>query len=85
MGLQSVHGVFTLVSMAPDLLAESRELILKTSLTFDEIASRTGFSRSWLSKFANGEYTDPGYTRVTKLHAVLVAQRDLDEAERGAA
>lgn len=36
------------------------------------VATASGVSYSWLSKFANGHIGNPGFTTLTKLHAALV-------------
>jgi transcriptional regulator with XRE-family HTH domain len=36
------------------------------------VATASGVSYSWLSKFANGHIANPGFATLTKLHEALV-------------
>ncbi len=39
------------------------------------VATKSGVSYSWLSKFANGHIDNPGLTTLKKLHVALTAKR----------
>lgn len=48
------------------------------------IASASGVSYSWLSKFANGRIPNPGFATLTALHAELVKRNKPVPATAGA-
>lgn len=51
----------------PSLKEEVREALRKRKGKFMKIAIATGFSYSWLHKFASGERDNPEYERLRKL------------------
>lgn len=51
----------------PSLKDEVRAALLKRKGKFVQISQVTGFSYSWLHKFASGERDNPEYERLRKL------------------
>ena len=48
---------------------------------WQKVAADSGVRYSWLSKFANGHIGNPGYSTLTKLHAMLSAAPAIPEPE----
>jgi transcriptional regulator with XRE-family HTH domain len=63
-----------------DLLTDTRQMLAqvygrgRSVLTAQEIATGAGVSRKWVEKLAQGAVTDPGVTRVQKLHDFLAGR-----------
>ena len=55
----------------PDLCQEIRQLLALHRGQWHLIADVTEVSHSWLSKFARGKITNPGYATLKRLHACL--------------
>lgn len=50
---------------------EVQALLVKRRGKFREIAERTGISYSWLSKFASGHISNPGFEFLRRLSALF--------------
>ncbi len=57
--------------MKQDLDERVRELLHKRRGDWKAVADGSGVSYSWLSKFANGHITNPGYSTLRKLESFL--------------
>jgi len=57
--------------MSTNLDVELRRALEKRRGDWTAIASQSGVSYSWLSKFANGHIPNPGYETLKKLHAAI--------------
>lgn len=60
--------------MDTQLDIEVRQLLGARKGDWQSIASKTGISYSWLSKFFNGHIENPGYQTLRALHAYLRAE-----------
>lgn len=65
----------------PPLDTLVRDLLGARKGEWAAIASQTGISYSWLSKFFNGHIDNPGYQTLRALHAYLVAQKEASESK----
>jgi transcriptional regulator with XRE-family HTH domain len=73
------------MSTSQPLDLEVRELLGARKGEWQSIASQSGISYSWLSKFFNGHIDNPGYQTLRSLHAVLaMPQTEAAPATAGA-
>ena len=56
------------------------DLLMAKKGDWQQIATSSGVSYSWLSKFANGHIPNPGFATLVKLHATLVEAASKPEA-----
>ena len=61
--------------MTTNLDSKIKDLLNAKRGDWPQIASASGVSYSWLSKFVNGHIPNPGYTTLVKLHECLKSQR----------
>lgn len=69
--------------MSTALDAEVRELLMSKRGAWKAVATRSGVSYSWISKFVNGHIPNPGYATLRDLRAHLVEVKS-DETREAA-
>jgi transcriptional regulator with XRE-family HTH domain len=69
--------------MHTSLDIEVREALQARKGDWQRIASESGVSYSWLSKFVNGHIENPGFGTLKGLHAYLTTAAVQATAERG--
>lgn len=57
--------------MNEDLLAQTIALLRASPAPMHEIAHEVGVSLRWLAKLKAGQFKDPGFRRVVRLHRYL--------------
>jgi transcriptional regulator with XRE-family HTH domain len=56
------------------ILERTYRLLEKTDLSYLEIAEKTGLTKSWVAKFAQGAIDDPGVNKVELVHNLLIGR-----------
>lgn len=59
--------------MNEDILPKTIEMLKASKLSMPAIATNTGLGVRWLHKLRSGEFQDPGFTKIVRLHGYLSA------------
>lgn len=69
--------------MENDILEQTYQLLEADPRTIGEIAEQSGLNYHWLGKFKQRKFSDPGFKKISTLHAFLIAGVDQAGENRG--
>jgi len=58
-----------------NLLEQTLDMLANESRSREEIARDTGLGKEWLSKLSRGLITDPGVSKIERLHEYLKSNK----------
>lgn len=70
--------------MNENILSKTIEMLKASPISMPAIAENTGLGIRWLHKLRAGQFQDPGFTKITRLHSYLSEHQEKRRHERRA-
>lgn len=62
------------------LLQTTLDLLKRSGLSVERVSKDTGLGKRWLYRLIDGDFKDPGVSKIEKLHCYLTSSDDEDAA-----